>query len=119
MHKMPFYTQVSLAAPSRLESVWEKTKLVSSAKKSREIKINKFHEILFWPNSIFCNFKNVQKSNFELGKSLKLPKMQFHEKKIWFIWFHEFFCLDFFKFSETLCILILVPQETFQKTASI
>ena len=25
--------------------------------------------------------------------------MQFHEKKIWFIWFHEFFCLDFFKFS--------------------
>ena len=23
--------------------------------------------------------------------------MQFHEKIIWFIWFHEFFCLDFFK----------------------
>ena len=34
----------------------------------------------FWPNSIFCNFKNGQKSIFELGKSLKLPKMQFHEK---------------------------------------
>ena len=32
----------------------------------------------FGPNSIFCNFKNGQKSNFELGKSLKLPKMQFH-----------------------------------------
>ena len=29
---------------------------------------------------IFCNFKNVQKSIFELGKSLKLPKM--HEKKM-------------------------------------
>ena len=36
---------------------------------------------LFWPNSIFCNFKNGQKSIFELGKSLKLPNMQFHEKK--------------------------------------
>ena len=34
----------------------------------------------FWPNSIFCNFKNGQKPIFELGKSLKLPKMQFHEK---------------------------------------
>ena len=28
-----------------------------------------------------CNFKNGQKSIFELGKSLKLSKMQFHEKK--------------------------------------
>ena len=35
----------------------------------------------FWPNSILCNFKNGQKSIFELGKSLKLPEMQFHEKK--------------------------------------
>ena len=42
--------------------------------------INQFHEIFLWPNSIFCNFKNGQKSIFELGKSLKLPKMQFHEK---------------------------------------
>ena len=30
--------------------------------------------------SIFCNLKNGQKSIFELGKRLKLPKMQFHEK---------------------------------------
>ena len=57
---------------------------------------------MFAPKSIFCNFKNDQKSIFELGKSLKLPKMQFHKKKI-FIWFHEFFCLDFFKFSGPLC----------------
>ena len=35
----------------------------------------------FWPNSIFCHFKNGQKSIFELGKNLKMPKMQFHEKK--------------------------------------
>ena len=31
--------------------------------------------------SIFCNFKNGQKSIFELEKSFKLPEMQFHEKK--------------------------------------
>ena len=29
--------------------------------------------------------------------------MQFHEKKFWFTWFHEFFCLYFFKFSGPLC----------------
>ena len=28
---------------------------------------------------MICNFKNGQKSIFELGKSLKLSKMQFHE----------------------------------------
>ena len=37
----------------------------------------------FSPNSIFCNFKNGQKSIFELGKSLKLLKMQFHEFLAW------------------------------------
>ena len=36
----------------------------------------------FLPNSIFCNFKNDQKSIFEVRKSLKLPEMQFHEKNI-------------------------------------
>ena len=41
------------------------------AKKTREIK--EFN---------FCNFKNGQKSIFELGKNLKLPNMQFHIKKI-------------------------------------
>ena len=28
--------------------------------------------------------------------------MEFHEKNFWFIWFHEFFCLDFFEFSGLL-----------------
>ena len=37
--------------------------------------INQFHEIFLLPKSIFCIFKNGQKSIFELGKSLKLPKM--------------------------------------------
>ena len=30
----------------------------------------------------FCHFKKGQKLIFELEKSLKLPKMQFHEKKV-------------------------------------
>ena len=33
----------------------------------------------------FCDLINGQKSFFELGKSLKLPKMQFHVKKIDFL----------------------------------
>ena len=35
----------------------------------------------FSPNSIFLQFQKWSKINFELEKSLKLPKMQFHEKK--------------------------------------
>ena len=62
--------------------------------------IYQFHEKIFWPKSIFCNFKNDQKSIFELVKSLKLPKMQFHE--FVFIDLTSFFCLDFFKFSGPL-----------------
>ena len=30
--------------------------------------------------------------------------MQFHENFFWLIWFHEFYCLDFFKFSGPLCL---------------
>ena len=52
-------------------------------KKSRPKKLVKSNKLIsrknfFCPNSIFWNFKNGQKSIFELGKSLKLPKMQFH-----------------------------------------
>ena len=57
------------------------------AKKNYEVKINRFHEILFWPNSIFCNFKIGQKSIFELKKCLKMPKMQFHGKKLFWLFF--------------------------------
>ena len=45
----------------------------------------KSKKINFTKKYIFCYFKNGQKSIFELGKSLKLPKMQFHEKKIYLI----------------------------------
>ena len=36
--------------------------------------------------------------------------MQFHVKIFWFIWFQEFFCLDFFEFSGPLCIKLDVDQ---------
>ena len=53
--------------------------LKKSRPKNSWNQINQFHEEFFWPNSIFGDFKNGQKSIFELGKSLKLPKMQFHQ----------------------------------------
>ena len=52
--------------------------------------------------SIFCNFKNGQKSIFELGKSLKLPEMQFQEKIFIIYLISRVFCLDFFKCSGPL-----------------
>ena len=60
-------------------------------KKSRPKKLVKSNKSIsrkkiFWPNSNFCNFKNGQKSIFEEGKCLKLPKMQFHE--IIFFWIY-------------------------------
>ena len=81
--------RVSHSGPEKLKKSRPK-KLV---KANKSISRKKF----FWPNSIFCDFKNGQKLFFfVLGNSLKLPKMQFHEKNMWFIWFQEFFCLDFF-----------------------
>ena len=64
----------------------------------------------FWLNSIFCNFKNGQKSIFELGKNLKLLEMQFHEKKkkIYYL-ISRVFCLDFFRFSGPLMCTQTVP----------
>ena len=66
------------------------------AKKFRKVEVKKLvksnksiSRIIFWPNSIFCNFKNGRRSIFEMGK---LPKMQLHEKIFfWFIWSHKFF----------------------------
>ena len=65
-------------------------------KKSRPKKLMKSNNSIlrkiFWPNFIFCNFKNDQTSIFELGKSLKTAKNAISRKKNWF---HKFFCLDF------------------------
>ena len=68
-------------------------------KKTREIK-----QINFTKKKNFFNFKIGQKSIFEQGKSLKLPQMQFNEKKVFDLFdFKSFFCLDPFKFSGTHC----------------
>ena len=54
-------------------------KIKKSPGQKKLVKSNKsIWRNFFWPNSIFCNFKNDQISIFELGKSLKLPKMEFH-----------------------------------------
>ena len=42
-----------------------------------------------------CNFKNGQKSIFELGKSLKLPEMHFHGVFFALFDFASFFALTF------------------------
>ena len=65
----------------------------------QKIFLNKFHFLQFQ--------KGQKKSIFELGKSLKLPKIQFHRQKNEFIWFHEFFCLAFFSFSGPLWIGVI------------
>ena len=85
------------------------TKFTAGQKNSCS-QINQFHEKIFWPNSIFGDFKNGQKSIFELGKRLKVPEMQFHEQNLFlFIWFHKFFCLEIFKFSGLLLFIHLLP----------
>ena len=47
----------------------------------------------------FAISKMVKNQFFELGKSLKLPKMQFHENFLFIYLIPQVFCLDFFKFS--------------------
>ena len=43
---------------------------------------NQFHEILFWPKSIFCNLKNGQKSFFFTGEKFKTAKNAISRKKM-------------------------------------
>ena len=73
---------------------------------SQKIKKSPGHEIFFCPNSIFCNFKNGQKSIFKLGKSFKLTKMQFNEKIFLIHLTSRYFCLDFFQFSAAAVVLL-------------
>ena len=63
---------------------------------------NFFDQIPFF--FFFCNFKNGQKSIFELGKTATNAISR--GKNCWCIWFHEFFCLDFFKLSGLLWVYL-------------
>ena len=64
--------------------------------------INQFHEIFFWPNSIFYNFKNGQKSFFKLGENCQ--KCNFTKKKFNLFDFASYFAWTFFKFSGPLAV---------------
>ena len=69
--------------------------LKKSKPKNSWNQINQFHEKKFFcPKSIFCNFKNDQKSIFELGNRF-LSKMEFHENQIDLFDFTRFFFLLF------------------------
>ena len=55
----------------------------------------------FWPNSIFSNSKMAKNQFLKWEKSLKLPKRQFHEKKMIYLISRFFFVWTFF--SGPLC----------------
>ena len=68
----------------------------------------KFHEKKFQQIPFFAISKMAKNQFLNWGKSLKLPKMQFHEKKIDLFDFTSFFGLDSFKFSGLRYIALLV-----------
>ena len=69
-------------------------------------------------NCIFGSFKLFPNTKNDFWPFLKLQKMEFGQKNYsWnsFIWFHEFFCLDFFIFSGPLC----QQEDIFKKNTNI
>ena len=74
----------------KLKKSWPKKLVKSNKSISRENFLAKFHFLQFqkWPK---INFWTVKKFKNTISR-----------KKNWFIWFYEFFCLDFFKFSGLL-----------------
>ena len=59
--------------------------------------------LIFLTKFYFLQFQKWPKLNFWTGKKFKnCHKCNFTKKFILFIWFHKFFCLDFFKFSGPL-----------------
>ena len=75
-------------------------------KKSKAKKLVKSNLITFTKKFLtefhFLRFQKWPKINFWTGKTTK--KCNFTKIIFWLIWFHEFFCLDFFKFSGPLWI---------------
>ena len=58
-------------------------------------------------------FQKWPKINFWTGKKFKTAKNAISRKKKLFIWFHEFLCLDFLKFSgpckDAVCYGVEIP----------
>ena len=63
--------------------------------------------IFFLTKIHFLRFQKWPKINFSTGKKVKTAKNVISRKTFWFIWFHEFFCLDFFKFSGPLRYILI------------
>ena len=75
------------------------------------VKSNKSN--IFFVKLHFWQFYTFHSSKIDFWPFLKMQKIEFGQKKNlwnWFIWFHEFFGLDFFKFSGPLW-RGLVPQS--------
>ena len=69
------------------------------------MKSNKSISWIFFGQIPFFAISKLAKKqflNWEKGKNCQ--KCNFTKKFFWFISFHEFFCLDFFKFSGQLCL---------------
>ena len=75
------------SGPENYKKSWLKKLVKSNNSISRKMFLTKFH--------FFCNFKNGQKSIFEVGNSIK---MQFHKVKKILFDFTSFFVWTFLKF---------------------
>ena len=65
-----------------LSAQWARKFKKVQAEKTREIKYMNFTKFIFDQNPFFA-ISNLTKNQFlNWGKSLKLPKMQFHEEKL-------------------------------------
>ena len=76
------------------------------AREFKKVQAKKLVKFFFSWNCIFGSFKLFPSSKIDFWPFLKLQNMEFGLNKIswnWFIRFHEFFGLDFFKYSGPLC----------------
>ena len=65
--------------------------------------INQFCEKIFGQISFFAISK-MTKNQFLNWEKFKTAKNAISRRNNWFIWFHEVFGLDFFRFSDPLCL---------------
>ena len=89
----------------------QKQTLPQRARKFKKVQVKKLVKSnianFFSLNCISGSFKLFSSSKIDFWPFLKLQKNGIWPKKNlwnWFIWFHEFFYLDFFKFSGSLCV---------------
>ena len=103
--KNPFYilnTLPMIAWPCTVGQKIEKSP--GQKKKNSWNQINKFCDFFFFDQIPFFATSKMAKNQFLNWEKVKnCQKCNFMKKNFWLIWFDEFFCLDFFKFSGPLC----------------